>query len=215
MSRSESAFHPEVMPERQRSALRRISRAADEHGFYLAGGTALALRLGHRQSVDFDWFRSEAIPDPLGLAHSLREACPDLEVETTARGTLHARIEQVRTSFFQYAYPLLRPPSRWADFSCAIAAREDIAAMKLAAVAQRGARKDFFDIAALLRSGFELGSMLDLYREKFSIGDSGHVLVALTWFEDAERDPEPVSGSVTSWEDVKALIRARVRDLVG
>jgi len=66
-------FHPEVMPEAQQRVLKKLGEIIGD-GFYLAGGTAIAIQLGHRESVDLDWFTMEAIAEPLGLAASLTAA---------------------------------------------------------------------------------------------------------------------------------------------
>lgn len=107
MSGEAARLHPDVLPPAQQRVLLRIGPAADERGFYMAGGTALALQLGHRQSVDFDWFRDTAIDDPLGLAAEL-----GLEVLSTARNTLHAVSAGVKLSFLTFRYPLLEPVVR-------------------------------------------------------------------------------------------------------
>lgn len=86
------------------------------------------------------------------------------------------------------------------------AASEDIAAMKLAAVAQRGSKKDFIDVFALGRH-FGLGDMLVSYRKKYGVEDVGHVLVALAYFDDADRERTPMLLQRQSWPDVKATIR--------
>ena len=67
-------LHREALGRAQRSLLPRLAPLARQHGFYLAGGTALALQLGHRRSVDFDWFREDPIDDPLRLAADVRLA---------------------------------------------------------------------------------------------------------------------------------------------
>ena len=67
------SFHEEILTERQREALRLLGAKATERDFYLAGGTAIALHLGHRRSVDFDWFLSERMEDPLRLSGELQE----------------------------------------------------------------------------------------------------------------------------------------------
>ena len=200
-------LHPEVLPEDQRRALARIGSLAAEHGFHMAGGTALALQLGHRRSVDFDWFRAARIGDPLALAADL-----GVQVRSTSRDTLHAEEEGVHLSFFSYRYPLIRPLIPADEFGCELASLEDIAAMKLAAVSQRGARKDFFDLVALGRAGLGLQDMFDAYRGRFSVSDVGHVIVALTWFDDADSDPEPILDARDTWDDVKATLRSWVRD---
>ena len=68
-----SRFHDEVLPPEQKDALRSLAPVAVSEGFHLAGGTALAIQLGHRQSIDFDWFRRAPIADPLQLAAKLRD----------------------------------------------------------------------------------------------------------------------------------------------
>jgi hypothetical protein len=81
--------------------------------------------------------------------------------------------------------------------------------MKLAAVAQRGSRKDFVDVFALGRR-FTLEEMLGLYRHKFGVRDVGHVLVALSYFDDADRERMPTMLRPWKWPDIKASIRTWV-----
>src|SRR5262245_46333205 len=99
---------PAILTEAQQSALGLLSRLSEVRRFYLAGGTALALHLGHRRSRDFDFFaRREFAPQDL-LSH-LRTA-GEVQVLQEARGTLTVTIGEIPTSFFPYDYPLLRPP---------------------------------------------------------------------------------------------------------
>ena len=197
-------LHREALGRPQRLLLPRLAPLARHHGFYLAGGTALALQLGHRRSVDFDWFREDPIDDPLRLAAGLRT--PDFRFETdrVEKGTLYGRASGVRVSFLEYGYPLLRPLREVEGLR--LASLEDIAAMKLAAVAQRGSKKDFVDVFALGQH-FGLGDMLASYRKKYGVADAGHVLVALAYFDDADRERTPMLLQRQSWPDVKATIR--------
>jgi len=201
-------LHDEVLPAVQQRVLRQIGPAAEARGFHLAGGTALAMQLGHRRSVDFDWFRDAPLSDPHALAREL-----DIEVTSTSADTLHGRLEGVQLSFFSYRYPLLGPLVEVAGDGCRLASLADLAAMKLSAITQRGTRKDYYDVVALGSVGLDLGRMLEAYREKFSVSDVGHVLVSLTWFDDADKDPEPVLAAREEWSDVKDTLRAWVRDL--
>lgn len=193
--------------------LDRLGRVASERGFYLAGGTALALRLGHRRSADFDWFCAEAVGDVFRLARTLQEAAP-LRVEATERGTLHARVFKVRVSFIEYRYPLLRPTTAWRDEGVNLASLEDLASMKLAAIAQRGSRKDFVDVFALGRH-ISLARALRHFSKKYGTRDVGHVLYALTYFDDAEREPMPRMLRPWEWTDIKREIQRQVRALTG
>ncbi len=187
-------LHSEVMPLAQQKVLGKLGPVARNAGFYLGGGTAVAIHIGHRRSVDLDWFTTRKIPDPLQLAASLHSPAYTLEVGATDRGTLHAKADGVLVSFLEYQYPLLSPATDWLQFGCDLASLVDLASMKLAAVAGRGSRKDFVDVFALLRSGLTLDEMLDLYRQKYSTQDIGHVLMSLTFFDEAA--PQRTIGKV-------------------
>jgi hypothetical protein len=201
--------HLEALGRTQRASLRRLAPAATEAGFHLAGGTALALHLGHRRSVDFDWFREEPLRDPLRLAAELRSAGVAVAVEQTEKGTLHATLAGVRVSFFEYRYPLLNPPLREDSLGLRLASLADIAAMKLAAVAQRGSRKDFVDVFALGQR-LTLDDMLVSYRRRFAVREVAHVLVGLSYFDDADRERMPRMIKPWKWPAIKAAIRTWV-----
>lgn len=206
-------LHAEVMPQAQQEVLRLLAPAAVEQGFYLGGGTAVAIHLGHRRSVDLDWFTEHSFPDPMRLASLLRERGIDLEPGLVDKGTLHGTAGGVRLSFLEYRYPLLQGPTEWPDFQCRLAHPDDLACMKLSAIANRGAKKDFIDLFALGQSGYDLAKMLDLYQARFQTREVGHVLFSLTYFEDAEPEEMPEMLWNASWEQVKRAIEAWVRDL--
>jgi hypothetical protein len=202
--------HLEALGRSQRSVLQKLAPPAQRQGFHLAGGTGLALQLGHRRSVDFDWFREQPIEDPLRLAALLQTPALRLEVDRVEKGTLHCRASGVRVSFLEYRYPQLGPLVELADLK--LAALEDIAAMKLAAVAQRGSKKDFVDIFALGRR-FGLAEMLGFYRAKYGVKDIGHVLVALAYFDDADRERMPTLLRRWNWSTIKSTIGRWVSDV--
>ena len=98
-----------------------------EQGFYLAGGTALAIYFGHRSSMDFDWFTGKVIPDPLVFAQRLRDAGLAFKTGQTAPGTLYGWLDNVLTSFIEYRYPLLQPLVVWSDTGTPLASLDDLA----------------------------------------------------------------------------------------
>ena len=87
----------------------------------------------------------------------------------------------------------------------------DIAPMKLKAIAQRGSKKDFFDIHFLLDQ-MPLETMLTLFQQKFKMYEVFHIVKSLTYFEDAEQFADPVvfDKSIT-WEKVKTTILEAVK----
>ena len=205
-------FFPQVLNSRQKSILRLTAPSIEEMHFHLGGGTSLALQLGHRHSVDFDWFTGERITDALLLAQSLRDKGIRFTPTQIDKGTLHGQISQVRFSFLEYRYPLIGETVTWPEYGCSLLSLDDIACMKLAAIAQRGSRKDFIDLYALGRSR-PLGQLLSLYRKKYGIEDIGHVLVALAYFDDADRERGSKMLWQVSWRDVKKQIRSWLEGL--
>jgi nucleotidyltransferase AbiEii toxin of type IV toxin-antitoxin system len=207
------SFHREILTEKQRKALRLLGPRTAENGFYLAGGTAIALHLGHRRSVDFDWFLGEHLEDPLRLAGELRDAGIPFETGQVARGTLYGSVHGVRISFLEFKYRMLDPLLPWEEFGCRLAGLRDLSCMKLSAIAQRGSRKDFVDLYALGRSGFALPDMLGWYRQKFGVQDIGHLLYALLYFDDADAERMPQMLWKVDWKEIKKTIGGWVRDL--
>jgi hypothetical protein len=182
-------------------------------GFYLAGGTALAIRLSHRISVDLDWFTSSRFDDGMVLAQFLRNAGVKLEIDQVSPGTLHGNVQGVRVTFLQYQYPFVKPLERWSEMECNLASLADLACMKLSAIAQRGARKDFCDLYALGIRHYSLQEMLTFYQKKFSIHDIGSVLYGLVYFDDAEQERMPRMLSPVSWKEIKGTITGWVKDI--
>lgn len=207
--------HRARLPHAQVEVLRELGPHLQTLGFYLVGGTALALHLGHRQSVDLDWFTSSRLDDPLRLAGELSERGMALRLGAVERGALHGDVRGVRVSFLEYRHPLLRPASVWPDFACPVASLDDLAAMKLLAVDQRGCKKDFLDIHALGTHGLSLAHMLDCFRRKFSLDDVARVLYSLCYFADADQEPMPVMHTAVDWEQAKSDLRRWVKALAG
>ena len=197
----------QILTESQQTVLELLSRIAEIRTFYLAEGTALALHLGHRRSEDFDFFRAQELV-PQDLLTVLREF-GDRVVLHEAAGMLTVRLHGVPTSFFRYAYPLLRP-LRDSPWGLPLADPDDIAAMKLAAVAGRGSRKDFVDLYVYAHEIAPLHQVLARFRNKYRgvTVDPYHVLRSLTFFEDAEAEAMPDLLIGVTWDEIKAFFKA-------
>lgn len=179
--------------------------------FYLAGGTALALRLGHRVSLDLDLFSpTERLAGPArtALLKNLGGKAR-LEVLEAKDGTCHLRLAGRAVSLFHYPYPLLEPTRRWRGL--AVASLKDIAAMKLSAAVGRGSRKDFLDLKALADL-LGLEALLAAGRRRFK-DHPDFVLSAakaLVYFDDADREPSPRLLAPADWEATKAYFLREV-----
>ena len=174
----------------------------------LVGGTALALQIGHRKSIDLDLFGNITM-EPLELSQEL-QAYGDLSMRSSSQRIHRMMLRNVQLDIVQYDYPWLAPPV--ATGGVRLAAIPDIVAMKLAAITNRGTKKDFIDLAFLL-DRFELSEMLGLYADKFEDGERFMVLKSLVFFEDAEDDPMPYMLQPINWNDAKKRIIKSVRAL--
>ncbi len=201
-----------VLTEAQQTLLELLSRVGEVRTFYLAAGTALALHLGHRRSRGFAFFRGKDFL-PQDLLSSLRET-GEIGVLQEATGTLTVMLREVPTSFFRYDYPLLRPLQQ-SPWGLSLADPEDIAAMKLAALAGRGSRKDFVDLYFYTREVAPLEQTFARFREKYrgvSV-DPSHLARSLTFFEDAEVETMPDMLVPLAWDQITAFFRAEATRL--
>jgi hypothetical protein len=141
------------------------------------------------------------------LGHSVR-------VLSHAQGTLHAEVLGVPVSVLRYGYALLKPPQTLAGFVLPLASADDLVCMKLSAIANRGARRDFWDLHALLENqGLSLEQALGLYQRKYPVEDIGHVVRSLVYFADADSEPMPAGLSAQQWRQIKAAFENRVAQL--
>lgn len=205
------AIHKEILLPTQLRVLEQLGPFTSSRNFYLGGGTTIALRLGHRRSDDLDWFTPEIIEAPDRLAADLQQSGIPFVIEDISPGTLHGNVSSVKTSFLQYGYPLLGGLHTVPELGCQLASLDDLTAMKLAAVSQRGSRKDFLDIYELGIKHASIERMLELYEQKYAVTDIGHVLLGLSYFDDAEQEPMPIVMRHINWEDVKKTIRSWVK----
>jgi len=205
-------LHWEATPPGVRDAYKALPPVLAEEGFYLAGGTAIALLEAHRLSADLDVF-APTIGDPLALAGRLKGIAAEVAILSTARETLYMAIDGIQVSFIGSPYALLTPASPPDERSLPLASRDDIAAMKLAAVASRGSRKDFMDLWVLVTRHRSLEQYLALYEKKYQ-ADMGHVLRSLVFFDDADREPQLRLRIDIDWPQVKADFQSWVEEIL-
>ena len=211
----QTAWHPQVISPSTRAtthltllALRDANLLAD---FYLAGGTGLALQLGHRLSRDLDFFSREHFGEEAYLQRL--KALGDVSISVKAPDTLHATILGTKTSFIAYTYPTLFSTKSFLEV--AVADARDIACMKVSAIASRGAKRDFVDLyACALRFG--LKEILQLFDRKYAQANYNkiHILKSLTYFADADKDPLPHMLEAIEWGAVKQFFLAEAPRLL-
>jgi hypothetical protein len=156
--------------------------------FVLYGGTGLALRLGHRESVDFDFFANAPVyPDE--LLRSL-PVLKDATVRQLAPNTLTVvvhRPEPVKLSFFGLTLDRVRDPEWTDDGAVRVASLLDIAACKMAVIQQRAESRDYLDIQALLHNGIALAEALGAAQAVYGAQFNPMIsLKALTSFVDGD-----------------------------
>lgn len=206
-------LHADVLPPEQQACLSQLGPAATAEGFHLVGGTAVAIHLGHRQSVDFDWCTQAFPGEPVNLAATLAGRGVRLQPTSLAQGTVQGSVDGVKVSFLEFKPPLLEPTIDWPEFGCHVAGRADLAAMKLLAVSRRNTKKDFIDVPAL-GNVMPLQAMIEAFCRRFGLTDSARALAALCFFDDADADPMPTMLVPSDWETIKDDIRHWVAQIV-
>lgn len=181
-------------------------------GFYLVGGTALALHLGHRKSVDIDLFSNFDF-DASAIIENIHQDFP-YQLFLTARNTVKGSVNQINVDILAHRYGYLAEPLVIEGIS--LLSIPDLVAMKLNAISTSGQRsKDFIDIYYLLEK-YDLGSMLEFYQKKYDQQNVAFILKSLVYFEDVDLADWPVliSNPRLKWADVTKSLQQQVREYV-
>lgn len=173
---------------------------------YLAGGSCLALHYGHRISVDFDFFTPSEFKSE-GIVRRLNQVGKFILQEAAEKNTLLGLFNNVKFSLFLYRYPLIFKPKKYLNIL--LADPRDIAAMKLAAVMDRGTKKDFVDLYFLNKKGVSIEQAFKYYDKKYkSLANNLYSLIkSLSYFDDAEKLEMPLMIKKVSFEKVKEFFR--------
>jgi hypothetical protein len=176
--------------------------------FYLAGGTAVALHLGHRISYDLDFFNPKTFDGLLlkRIISNLGNYKDTFSNENNMIGIFNG----TRLSFIYYKSEMTGEFLNFAGIK--IAAIEDLIAMKIEAISQRGKKRDFIDLFAMMKnSAMTLSDVMSLYRKKykgFNINEI-HVLKSFIFFADAEKDQMPELKLPIQWTEVKSFFNSQ------
>ena len=179
-------------------------------GFYLASGTALALNLGHRKSIDIDLFSNFSF-DASELLEQIHQDFP-YQLFFTASSTLKGSIENINVDILAHRYPLLGNPD--VILGITMLSAPDIIAMKLNAISTSCQRsKDFIDIYYLLNN-YNLAEMLEFYQKKYTQKNLSFILKSLIYFDDVDLAAWPVliENPTLKWVDVKRRMEKVVMD---
>ena len=174
-----------------------------ETDWYLAGGTALAIQVGHRRSVDLGFFIKHSRFDNIDLLDRISSG-GNLEIELSKDNTIFAKLFEAKISFI--AYPFFVPRQDFMNYgSVKVLSSIDIAVMKVVAISQRGRKRDFFDLYWCAKNLESLEKTIKRLPSQYpSVAHNyHHILKAMVYFEDAESDPEPEIFFKVSWDEVK------------
>ncbi len=202
-----------ILPRATRDAFLFLSEQKwiSENGWYLAGGTALALQTGHRVSVDLDFFTTQKDFDNNNdvLTNFLgnKNWSPYINKKNTVYGTLY----RAKMSFI--AYPFFVPKEKVVEYGfIKILDIKDIAIMKIIAISQRGTKRDFFDLYWLVKNVDSLESFVRKLKIQYPdiAHNYHHIIAALHYFKDAEQDEDPKINFDVSWNEVKKFFKKEV-----
>jgi len=202
-------FTKTLLPDTLR-AIQLISAIPTVTRAYLAGGTALALQLGHRMSVDLDFFTQEKFDENL-VATELSQLT-EFQETRRAWATVLGIVGKTKFSIFYYEPKLIDKQIPFEGIS--LVGKKDIAAMKIHAIRDRGLRRDFIDVFILAKE-FSLDQMLDFYGEKYGSLDTNlyALIKGLGYFGDADADDMPKMLIPVDWEEVKDFFRTETKRL--
>lgn len=204
----------EALPKKSKSSLALLGSSGLLGDSYLAGGTALALQLGHRVSVDFDFFTRKQF-DAKNLSRKLKDANINFSLDRIDKNTILGLVDKTKFSLFFYDYPLTGKVIPYLGIG--LAPLKDIAAMKLLALSDRGIKRDFIDLYFLLavEKVFSLAEIFEFYEEKFKAlpQNQGHLLRSLVYFKDADTTDFPRMLKAVSWPKIKKFFEREVKSL--
>lgn len=188
--------------------LKQLSSLDKLTDFGLGGGTNVALRLGHRLSVDLDFFTN--VPFETSYVFQLiTKQFPTSELLFEKNQTMMFVINDIKVDFVLYPFPWLKPFEQ--EDGIKLISLDDLIPMKLQAAGNRNAKKDYWDIATLLPT-YSLEEMLMIFKKKFPTIDTGYIIHSLTDFEQADTQIDPDVFSTMTWSRIKETLHLAVKN---
>lgn len=201
-------LHLETISPDTLTLLKKIQSLDEFNNTRLVGGTALALQLGHRKSIDLDFFGN--FETSLEELSAILSEFSTVTPVSSSRMTRFLVVDGVKVDIVTYPYGWIDNPVN--AEGVVLAGIKDIAAMKLSAITNRGTKKDFIDYYFLLKR-YSLEELIELYRQKYSDAQLFTSIKSLSYFDDAESDPIPDMIVPVDWDEVKSTIRNEVAKL--
>lgn len=203
-------MHEKVLPGGTATVLETIGKSGLLSQAYLAGGTAMALQLGHRISRDLDFFTPEPFEEK-DLAAELEEM--GLQTEDVRWRTVIGMFDDVHFSCFYLPYPLIFEPIEY--LGVRVADLRDCAIMKFEAIGRRGTQRDFVDLHAIMNTqNVSISDLIDMHKKRYGEKHNTrvHNFRSLTYFVEAEAEQDrPLEPLVPiNWEEIKAFFRKEV-----
>ncbi len=207
-------MHSECFPEQGWNIIQRLKKIFMKHNAILAGGTALALHIGHRESYDLDFFTMKKFSAE-SVIRDVRKSRLPFQIISEEEGSLVFEARGIKMSLFRYDYPFLEKPVMYKGIQ--IADVLDIASMKVIAISQRGTKRDFVDVYTVLQDiPFHRIATHMVKRFGKERINPVHIGKSMVYFSDADAHPDPayIKGAVANWETVKKFFRAHVKQFV-
>jgi len=198
-------WHFETLPNQTKLAIDFLSQEKwlEQSNWYLAGGTALSIQAGNRKSYDLDFFTQAKDFDEKDLQARFLDN-KDWETEIEEKNTIYGKLFGAKISFIAYPFFIPKQESRFYG-SIKILNPIDIAVMKITTISQRGKKRDFFDLYWCANNIESLENIIRKLPDQYpSVAHNfHHILKSMTYFEDAEDDPEPEIYFKADWQKVK------------
>lgn len=211
ISQGQLAWHFEMLSKATKKALDFLSSQnwLKKSDWYLAGGTALALQVGHRESVDLDFFNPSSDFSEARLVGRFKQA--DWRTNFIKEATIYGKLLGAKISFIGYPFFIPKQEPFWYG-SVRVLGPRDIAVMKIIAISQRGKKRDFVDLYWYANNRQSLAEVVPLIIGQYPNTNHNlhHILRSLTYFDEAEKDPMPQINFVVTWQQIKAYFRKEV-----